>query len=93
MREDSRFKFAASISRSSSDSLLLLKVITSITGFKRNPLGPVVLPVTPDVDPDLMDPLDLLGPDPWVMFPDVDPSPSDPLDLTDPSPWVLFGLP
>ena len=38
----------------------------------------------PDVGPDLMDPLDLLGPDPWVMFP---------LDLLGPALWVmLFDL-
>ena len=60
---------------------------------KRNPLDPVILPVTPDVDPNLMDPLDLLGPDPWVMFPDVDPSLMDPLDLFGPASWVMFDLP
>ena len=83
LHEDSLFKFSAIISRSSSpsDSLLLLTVITSITSFKRKPLDPVILPVTPDVDPNLIDPLDLLGLNPWVMFPDFEPGLMDPLDL------------
>ena len=109
MREDSRRKFDASISRSSpSNSLLLLKVITSITGSERNNLDPVALPVEPEVGLDLMDPLDLLGPGPWVIFdlpcPESDPAPFScpallvPLELLtcpefDPAPVFCPALP
>ena len=67
--------------------MLLLIVITSITGCRRNPL-PVILPVTPEDSLDLLGPgpcvmLDLLGPALWVML----------FDLWCPDPWDVFDLP